>query len=96
MSGFVGMRERCEEVAGYIIDTGSTVRVAATYFGISKSTIHKDITDKLKYVNPALHREVARVLEHNKSLRHIRGGEATRRKYLGQHTTMTSDDQSDV
>ena len=85
MPNFRRFSERCEEIAGYIIETGATVRAAAVHFGISKSTVHKDITEKLKHVNPALHREAARILEYNKSLRHIRGGEATRRKYLASH-----------
>ena len=75
-------RERCELVAEYVINTGSTVRAAAIRFGISKSTIHKDITQRLKYINPCLYAEVKEILEKNKSERHLRGGEATRQKYL--------------
>ena len=75
-------RERCELVAEYVINTGSTVRAAAIRFGISKSTIHKDITQRLKYINPGLYVEVKEILEKNKSERHLRGGEATRQKYL--------------
>lgn len=75
-------RERCELVAEYVINTGSTVRAAAIRFGISKSTIHKDITQRLKYINPGLYAEVKEILEKNKSERHLRGGEATRQKYL--------------
>lgn len=75
-------RERAELIAEYVIDTGDTVRGAAHYFGISKSTVHKDLTHKLKYLNPSLYISVKSVLEHNKSERHLRGGEATRRKYL--------------
>lgn len=75
-------RERCELLAEYVIDNGSTVRAAAAYFGISKSTVHKDLAYKLKYINPALYRDVKQILEINKSERHLRGGEATRRKYL--------------
>ena len=73
--------ERCEAVAEYMIDTEDTVRGAAMHFGISKSTVHKDITQTLKRVDPAVYKEARRVLEQNKSERHIRGGEATRRKY---------------
>lgn len=91
MPSIIGLRERCEEIANYIIESGATVRVAAAHFGISKSTVHKDITDKLKYANPALHREVARILAYNKSLRHIRGGEATRKKYLSIHVDARGD-----
>ncbi len=75
-------RERCELLAEYVIDTGATVRAAATHFGISKSTVHKDLTFKLRYINPALYRSVKEILEKNKSERHLRGGEATRIKYL--------------
>ncbi len=75
-------RERAELIAEYVIDTGATVRGAAHYFGISKSTVHKDLTHRLKYLNPSLYSLVKTVLEHNKSERHLRGGEATRQKYL--------------
>lgn len=68
----------------YIIDTGATVRAAAKVFKISKSTVHKDITVKLKYEEPALYLLVRDVLEKNKQERHIRGGLATREKYLGK------------
>lgn len=74
-------KERCETIAEYVIDTGATVRAAAIHFGISKSTIHKDLSYKLKYINHILYLEVKEILEKNKSLRHIRGGEATRLKY---------------
>lgn len=75
-------KERAEVLADYVIETGATVRTAAIYFGISKSTVHKDLTYKLKTTNPALYKQVKEVLERNKSERHLRGGEATRRKYL--------------
>lgn len=75
-------RERPEVLAEYVIDTGATVRAAALHFGISKSTVHKDLTYKLKRLNPALFEQVKAVLATNKSERHLRGGEATRRKYL--------------
>lgn len=74
-------RDRPEIIAEYVLDTGSTVRAAATHFGISKSTVHKDLTHKLKRINPSLCEKVKAVLELNKSERHLRGGEATRRKY---------------
>lgn len=73
--------ERCEKLARYIIENKSTVREAAKKFGISKSTVHKDVTEKLSKINNALYCEVAKILEINKSERHIRGGEATKRKY---------------
>jgi len=75
-------RERCEVIAEYVIDTGATVRVAAQNFGISKSTVHKDLSYKLRYINPRLYNRVKEILEINKSERHLRGGEATRQKYL--------------
>ena len=86
----INMREcfeidRCEVFAGYIIDTGATVRACAAHFGISKSTVHKDVTSKLRYINPPLYKQVKEILDINKSERHIRGGEATRKKYLGKH-----------
>ena len=74
--------ERQIILAQYIIENKSTVREAAAQFGISKSTVHKDVTEKLKRSNPALFREVKQILDFNKAERHIRGGEATRRKYL--------------
>lgn len=67
----------------YIIENDATVRDAAKQFKVSKSTVHKDVTERLKYSNPILWRSVRVVLEKNKSERHIRGGLATRRKYKG-------------
>ena len=75
-------RERCEIFADYILETGCTVRAAAMFFGISKSTVHKDVTVRLRYTSPALYKEVKGILAKNKSERHLRGGEATRKKYL--------------
>lgn len=77
-------KERCEAFAQYVVDTGATVRQTASHFGISKSTVHKDLTVKLKYVNKTQYNLVKEILEINKSERHIRGGEATKRKYLGK------------
>ena len=74
-------RERCEVLAEYVIENNSTVRACASRFGISKSTVHKDITHALKRVNNPLYLEARKVLEQNKQERHIRGGEATKRKY---------------
>ena len=76
------LRERSELLAEYVIETRATVRAAAAHFGVSKSTVHKDLTYKLKYLNPALYSAVKEILEINKSERHLRGGEATRKKYL--------------
>ena len=75
--------ERAVVLGEYIIETGATVRAAAKVFKISKSTVHKDVTERLRYINSELYREVKAVLEKNKSERHIRGGLATRRKYKG-------------
>ncbi len=75
-------RDRSEVLAEYVIETGATVRAAALHFGISKSTIHKDLAYKLKYINPILYSGVKEILEYNKSERHLRGGEATKLKYL--------------
>lgn len=81
------MRETAQERAvilgEYILDTGATVRAAAKVFKVSKSTVHKDVTERLKRENPRLYRQVKKVLEKNKRERHIRGGLATREKYLG-------------
>ena len=78
------IEERACDLAVYIIENKSTVRAAAKQFGISKSTVHKDLTDRLKTVNPALYGSVRELLDINKAERHIRGGMATRRKYKGE------------
>lgn len=75
-------RDRAELLAEYVIETGDTVRGCAAHYGISKSTVHKDLSVKLRYTNAVLYSEVKKILELNKAERHIRGGEATRRKYL--------------
>ena len=74
--------ERSLMLAKYVLETKSTVRAAAKHFGISKSTVHKDLTSKLLKINRGMYLEVAKILEFNKSERHLRGGEATRQKYL--------------
>lgn len=76
------IHERVIAAAKYVMDTKSTVRETAKVFGVSKSTIHKDITDRLPRINPSLAEEVKRVLAYNKAERHIRGGKATREKYI--------------
>ena len=75
-------KDRAELLAEFVIENGATVRYTASRFGVSKSTVHKDLTHKLKYHNVPLYKEVKAILDLNKSERHIRGGEATRRKYL--------------
>ena len=79
------IEERVLNIAKYIIENGTTVRDAAKKFGISKSTVHKDVTERLCQLNPALATETRKVLDLNKKERHIRGGLATREKYLHQH-----------
>lgn len=74
-------RERCVELANYMLENKATVRQAAHYFGISKSTVHKDVTVTLEKVDRTLHEKVCLLLDVNKRERHIRGGEATRKKY---------------
>ncbi|NLM68945.1 MAG: sporulation transcriptional regulator SpoIIID [Firmicutes bacterium] len=76
------IRKRVVDVSLYIIKTNATVRQAASVFGVSKSTIHKDVTERLPRINEELAAQVKQVLEHNKAERHIRGGEATKRKYI--------------
>lgn len=76
------IEERVLELARYIVETGETVRSTAAKFRISKSTVHKDITERLQEINPGLAAEVKQVLDNNKAERHIRGGLATREKYL--------------
>ena len=76
--------ERAEELALYLTENRATVRAAAKKFGISKSTVHKDLSERLPLCNRALYLAVKEVLEENKAQRHIRGGLATRRKYKGK------------
>ncbi len=83
-------KERCVMLALYLVENNATVRSVATHFGISKSTVHKDITQNLKSVNPSLYYEAKRVLAKNKEERHIRGGEATKKKYLYEEKNHSS------
>lgn len=78
---FIDDKERCVILGEFIIDTGGTVREAAAHFGVSKSTVHKDVTEKLMKTDKSLYNEVKKVLLKNKSERHLRGGLATKRKY---------------
>ena len=73
--------ERIRRLAIYMLETGATVRAAAAHFGVSKSTVHKDVSERLKRIDSALHERVREVLDINKAERHIRGGIATREKY---------------
>ena len=79
------IEERAIGIANYIIEQNATVRQTAKAFGVSKSTVHKDVTERLAQINPSLAKETRQVLDVNKSERHIRGGLATREKYLHQH-----------
>ena len=76
------IEERAIEIANYIIENNATVRQTAKNFGISKSTVHKDVSDRMHLINPILAMEVRKILDVNKSERHIRGGLATKEKYL--------------
>ena len=82
------MEERACQLALYLIENRATVRSAARKFGVSKSTVHKDVTERLETINKTLARQARKVLDINKSERHIRGGLATREKYLHQHEIM--------
>ena len=73
--------ERAIELANYIVENGATVRAAAKVYSISKSTVHKDMTERLPRISGALAEQVKKVLDYNKAQRHLRGGEATRKKY---------------
>jgi len=78
---YCSIEERAALLAAYIVEHGATVRAAAARFGVSKSTVFKDLTERLRGVNPALWQQAKAVLEKNKAERHLRGGEATRQKY---------------
>ena len=78
------IEKRACELAVYMIETGATVRTAAKHFGISNFTVHKDLTQRLYQCNRRLYEQVRTILEKNKAQRHIRGGMATREKYLGR------------
>ena len=77
------IEERAQQVAVYLLEHRTTVRAAAQQFGISKSTVHKDLSERLPLYNRSLYLQVKAVLEENKAQRHIRGGIATRKKYRG-------------
>ena len=77
------IEERARALAVYIVENNATGRQAARYMGISKSTVHKDLADRLRYIDFPLYTQARAVLEQNKAERHLRGGEATRQKYKG-------------
>ena len=78
------IQRRVLEISNYIIESSATVRQTASVFGVSKSTVHKDITDRLPLINGIIAARVRDILDNNKAERHLRGGEATKRKYLAQ------------
>ena len=88
MKGYI--EERAIKTAEYIIETKATVRQTARKFGVSKSTVHKDVTSRLARINPSLASEARKVLDINKQERHIRGGLATKEKYHHEHNLHTS------
>ncbi len=88
-------KERCVILASYLVENNSTVRGVAAHFGISKSTVHKDVTQALKRVNKPLYYQVKQVLAVNKQERHIRGGEATRKKYIKDNQIKSKTERAD-
>ena len=82
MKGYI--EDRVRDIAEYITNTGATVRQTALEFGVSKSTVHKDMTERIEEVNPVMAERVRQVLQKNMDERHIRGGIATRKKYRGE------------
>ena len=76
------VEQRAIELAEYIVENKTTVRAAAKKFGVSKSTVHMDVSERLKKLNPALYKDVRKILDKNKAERHIRGGMATKQKFL--------------
>lgn len=78
------IQKRVMEISTYILEATATVRQAASVFGVSKSTVHKDLTERLPLINEEMAQEVKRILDLNKAERHIRGGEATRKKYKNE------------
>lgn len=87
-------KDRCVQLANYLIEHQTTVRGVASHFDISKSTVHKDITQTLKRVNYALYIEAKAILDRNKRERHLRGGEATKQKYSHRHDSLKNGNAS--
>lgn len=80
------MFKRVVDEGRYMIDTGMTVREIANLFDVSKSTVHKDLTDRLYFIDINMYNEVSKILQYHMNIRHIRGGESTRRKFLAKNT----------
>ncbi len=87
------IKERTVRIGQHIVETKKTVRTIAKEFGVSKSTVHKDLTERLPEINPELANQVKEVLEYHKSIRHLRGGEATRKKYKINTTNEESNEE---
>ncbi len=85
---FLSSKERCEILGEYIVNSGATVRETAKKFSVSKSTVHKDVTERLYTENRQLYKKVKVILDKNKAERHLRGGEATKQKYLLKHNNI--------
>ena len=88
--------ERAERLANYLVEHCATVRSTAQHFGISKSTVHKDLTNHLKQVNRTLYAQAQKVLQKNKAERHLRGGEATKRKFREEYVDGEPDTPTDL
>ena len=86
------VEERATKLGEYIVEKHSTVRAAAKIFGISKSTVHKDVSQRLRYIDRSLFAKVNAILQQNKQERHLRGGEATKNKYLNLSFSKKKDD----
>ncbi|WP_138419894.1 sporulation transcriptional regulator SpoIIID [Aquibacillus sediminis] len=89
------IKERTIKIGRHLVETKKTVRIIAKEFGVSKSTVHKDLTERLPEINPELYNQVKYILDHHKAIRHLRGGEATKLKYNSENdlSTTTTDNQ---
>ncbi len=90
------IKERTIKIGEYIVETKKTVRVIAKEFGVSKSTVHKDLTERLPDIHPELANEVKKILDYHKSIRHLRGGEATKLKYKRDADVLAEEEKAEV
>lgn len=90
------IKERTLKIGHYIVETRRTVRSIAKEFGVSKSTVHKDLTERLPEINPELANQVKEILEYHKSIRHLRGGEATKIKYKRKKSAKQHEDMEEM
>jgi putative DeoR family transcriptional regulator (stage III sporulation protein D) len=90
------IKERTMKIGHYIVETRNTVRKIAKEFGVSKSTVHKDLTERLPEINPELANEVKEILEYHKSVRHLRGGEATKIKYKRKNKSYRKEEAEEL